>query len=179
MGASFSLLVLGMILSSNMDAAAFAELPALPLNLLRQSSLVGGTIDAMSPGLLTVPDAALGTKALSEMTIPLHPLTIAGYFGMMINEANLLPCGRTDGGRIALTLLGRSGTQLVSFLTFVFMFLQGVAGSDLLLFFFSFVVFFQSELEIPQRNEVDDMDFSRVLLATATGVLVLLTLIPM
>lgn len=179
MGVSFSLLVLGMILSSNMDAAAFAELPALPLNLLRQSSLVGGTIDAMSPGLLTVPDAALGTKALSEMNIPLHPLTIAGYFGMMINAANLLPCGRTDGGRIALTLFGRSGTQLVSFLTFVFMFLQGIAGSDLLLFFFSFVVFFQSELEIPQRNEVDDMDFSRVLLATATGVLVLLTLIPM
>ena len=52
-------------------------------------------------------------------------------------------------------------------------------GSDLLLFFFSFLVFFQSEPEVPQENEVDDMDFSRVLLATATGCLVLLTLIPM
>jgi hypothetical protein len=59
------------------------------------------------------------------------------------------------------------------------MFLLGLSGSDLILFYFSYVVFFQSELEIPQRNEVDDIDFSRVLIATTTGVLVLLTLIPM
>ena len=78
-----------------------------------------------------------------------------------------------------MTLFGRSGTQLVSLIAFVGLFFGGLVGSDLLLFFFSFVIFFQSELEIPQRNEVDDMDFSRVLLATATGCLVLLTLIPM
>ena len=78
-----------------------------------------------------------------------------------------------------MTLFGRSGTQFVGFITLVGMFLQGVFGSDLILFFFSFVIFFQSELEIPQRNEVDDMDYSRALLATATGFLVLLTVIPM
>ena len=80
---------------------------------------------------------------------------------------------------MSLALFGRSGTQLVSFITYVGIFLAGIVGSDLLLFFFSYLIFFQSELEIPQQNEVDDMDFSRVLLATATGVLVLLTLIPM
>jgi len=180
MAASAALLVVGMSATSSMDAAAFADLPALPLNLLRQSSLVGGIIDSFSPGLLTVPDGALGTTAaISEINIALHPLAIAGYFGMMINAVNLLPVGRTDGGRISLTLFGRSGTQLVSLAAFIFIFIQGLTGSDVLLFFFSFVIFFQSELEIPQRNEVDDMDFSRVLLATATGVLVLLTLIPM
>ena len=85
----------------------------------------------------------------------------------------------TDGGRISLALFGRSGTQLVNLLTLISLFIGGVLGSDLLLFFFSYVIFFQSELEIPQQNEVDDMDFSRVLLATATGFLVLLTVIPM
>lgn len=179
MGASIAMLVYGMTATASMDAATYASLPELPLTMLRQSSLVGGIINSITPGLLTLPDTALGTKALQEINIPLHPFAIAGYFGMMVNAANLLPVGRTDGGRMALTLFGRSGTQLVSFLTFVAMFIQGLMGSDLLLFFFSFVVFFQSELEIPQRNEVDDMDFSRVLLATATGVLVLLTLIPM
>ncbi len=176
---SASLLFAGMVATVSMDAASYADLPLLPLDLLRQSSLVGGIIDSISPGLLNVPDAALGTRAVSDINIPLHPLAIAGYFGMMINAVNLLPVGRTDGGRIALTLFGRSGTQLVSFLAYILMFVEGVMGSDLLLFFFSYVIFFQSELEIPQRNEVDDMDFSRVLLATATGVLVLLTLIPM
>jgi len=179
MGVSTVLLIIGMVATVSMDIASYENLPALPFNLLRQSSLAGGIINSISPGLLTVPDAALGSKALSEINIPLHPFAIAGYFGLMINAVNLLPVGRTDGGRIALTLFGRSGTQLVSFLAFVVMFIQGILGSDLLLFFFSFVVFFQSELEIPQRNEVDDMDFSRVLLATTTGVLVLLTLIPM
>lgn len=179
MAASAAMLFIGMAVTISMDAATYSNLPSLPLNLLRQSSLVGGIIDSINPGLLAVPDAALGSKALSEINIPLHPFAIAGYFGMMINAANLLPVGRTDGGRIGLTLFGRSGAQLVSFITLAFMFLQGVTGSDLLLFFFSFVIFFQSELEIPQRNEVDDMDFSRVLLATGTGVLVLLTLIPM
>ena len=179
MTVSAVLLFIGMTATNSMDAAAYGDLPRLPLDLLRQSSLVGGIIDSISPGLLTVPDASLGTKAIQEINIPLHPFAIAGYFGMMINAVNLLPVGRTDGGRIGLALFGRSGTQLVSFLTLAFMFFQGIGGSDLLLFFFSFVIFFQSELEIPQRNEVDDMDFSRVLLATATGVLVLLTLIPM
>jgi membrane-associated protease RseP (regulator of RpoE activity)/protein-arginine kinase activator protein McsA len=179
MAVSVLFVYVGMMATVTMDASAYSDLPALPLTLLRQSSLVGGIIDSMSPGLLSVPDAALGSRALNDINIPLHPLVIAGYFGMMINAANLLPTGRTDGGRIATSLFGRSGTQLVSLITFIGMFLLGLSGSDLILFYFSYVVFFQSELEIPQRNEVDDIDFSRVLIATTTGVLVLLTLIPM
>ena len=59
------------------------------------------------------------------------------------------------------------------------MFILGISQSDLLLFYFAFIVFFQSELEIPMRNEVDDVDFSRVVLTTFAGFLTLLTLIPM
>ena len=85
----------------------------------------------------------------------------------------------TDGGQVGLALFGRTGLQVAGFITSVGLLIQGLFGSDLLLFFFSYVVFFQGDMEIPQRNEVDDIDFSRVLLATAAGVLVLLTLIPM
>jgi len=85
----------------------------------------------------------------------------------------------TDGGRIATALFGRSGTQLVGLITLLTLFLAGLTVSDLLLFYFSFIAFFQGELEMPCRNEVDEVDFSRVLLATAGGVLMLLTLIPM
>ena len=179
MAVSAALLFIGMTTTASMDAATYSNLPGLPLNVLRQSSLVSGIIDSFNPGLLAVPDAAIGSAALAEINIPLHPFAIAGYFGMMINAVNLLPMGRTDGGRVGLALFGRSGAQLVSFVALAFMFIQGITGSDLLLFYFSFAIFFQSELEVPQRNEVDDLDFSRVLLATATGVLVLLTLIPM
>lgn len=176
---SLIMLFVGMEATVNMDAASYAELPALPLTLLRQSSLGGGIIDGIAPGLLDLPDTALNSKPIADINIPLSPFAIAGFIGLMINAINLLPVGRTDGGRIGLTLFGRSGTQLVALVTLIGMFLQGVFGSDIILYFFSFVIFFQSELEIPQRNEVDDMDYSRALLATATGFLVLLTLIPM
>lgn len=93
MAVSVFMLYVGMSLTVTMDAGAYSNLPALPLTLLRQSSLVGGILDSISPGLLTVPDAALGSRALNSINIPLHPLAIAGYFGMLINAANLLPTG--------------------------------------------------------------------------------------
>jgi Zn-dependent protease/protein-arginine kinase activator protein McsA len=95
MAVSVLFVYVGMMATVTMDASAYSDLPALPLTLLRQSSLVGGIIDSMSPGLLSVPDAALGSRALNDINIPLHPLVIAGYFGMMINAANLLPTGST------------------------------------------------------------------------------------
>ena len=57
-------------------------------------------------------------------------------------------------------------------------FLIGILGSDLFLFYFSFLIAFQTGNEIPARNEVDDISFARVLVATGASVLALLTLIP-
>jgi len=160
---------------------AYGNLPSLSLAVLRQSSLAGGILEAISPGMLNIPDTAgVGLRSLEDVQVPLHPLAIAGYFGLLVNAVNLLPLGRTDGGRVGLALFGRSGMQVAGFTTSVALVIQGIFyGSDLLLFFFSFAAFFQNQLEIPQQNEVDDVDFSRVLLATAAGFLVLLTLIPM
>jgi len=172
-------LYIGITITASTGAEAYANLPALSLQVLRQSSLAGGLMEAVIPGLLNIPDAAGATKALSEVFIPLHPLAIAGFFGLLVNAVNLLPLGRTDGGRVGLALFGRTGLQVAGFFTSAALLVQGLYGSDLLLFFFSFVVLFQGEMEIPQRNEVDDVDFSRVLLATGAGFLVLLTLIPM
>ena len=78
-----------------------------------------------------------------------------------------------------MALFGRSGTQALSFVSLAALFLLGISQSDLLLFYFGYLVFFQSELEIPMRNEVDDVDISRVILATLAGFIMLLTLIPM
>mmetsp|Transcript_6282 Transcript_6282/g.12024 ORF Transcript_6282/g.12024 Transcript_6282/m.12024 type:complete len:96 (+) Transcript_6282:1736-2023(+) len=85
----------------------------------------------------------------------------------------------TDGGRVSLALFGRSGAQAAGLFALIALFIQGLFSSDLLLFYFAFITFFQSEAEIPCRNEVDDITFGRVLLATLSGVLVLLSLIPM
>ncbi len=178
--ASCTLLFLGCGITATLDSASYAQLPALPLVILRQSALAGGIIEyILGDGMLSVPASAAGAEALADVSISLHPFAIAGFFGLMVNAINLVPFGRTDGGRVALALFGRSGNQAVGFFALIALFFQGIFGSDLLLFYFAFITFFQSENEIPCRNEVDDIDFSRVLLSTFAGVLVLLSLIPM
>lgn len=178
--ASCALLFVGCGITATLDSASYAQLPALPLPILRQSALAGGIIEyVLGDGMLSVPASAAGTAALADVNISLHPFAIAGFFGLVVNAINLVPFGRTDGGRVALALFGRSGSQAAGFFALIALFFQGIFSSDLLLFYFAFMTFFQSEGEIPCRNEVDDIDFSRVLLSTFAGVLVLLSIIPM
>jgi hypothetical protein len=77
-----------------------------------------------------------------------------------------------------MALFGRTVKPVIGNLFFFVMFLMGVLGSDLFLFYFSFLIAFQTGNEIPARNEVDNVSFSRVLLAIASTVLAFLTLIP-
>jgi len=91
---SIAFLFYGLDATASMDAASYANLPALPLQFLRQSSLGGGIIDSVIPGLLNLPDAVRGSATVSGINIPLHPIAIAGYLGLLINAMNLLPVGR-------------------------------------------------------------------------------------
>ena len=77
-----------------------------------------------------------------------------------------------------MALFGRSGSQAVTFISLASLFILGF-DNDLILFYFAFIVFCQSELEIPMRNEVDKVDVTRFALASFAGFLMLLTIIPM
>lgn len=79
---------------------------------------------------------------------------------------------------MGLALFGRGAKLLVGNL-FLFLCLSiGLVGSDLFLFYFAFCIAFQSGNEVPARNEVDKVDFSRVAVAASAYVLALLALIP-
>ena len=163
----------GLQITIGLDSAGYNALPVLPISFLTQSALGGGIIEAF-----------LGENTLTNVvdpsaTIHVHPFVIAGYTALFTNALNLTPFGRTDGGRISLALFGRSGAQVVGLITLTSLFLVGIIASDAILLYFAFILFFQSELEIPMRNEVDEVDFGRILLVTLSGVLVLLTILPM
>ena len=89
--ASLAALAVGAQLTLVTDATL---LPALPLEILRQSSLGGGLIDGiLGNGALNVPEGAIGSQALAEMTINLHPIAVAGYLGLVVNALNVIPIG--------------------------------------------------------------------------------------
>ena len=178
---SIFVLSYGLVLTATADSVSIQSYPGLPLAVLRQSSLGGGLVDIiLGNGVLNVPASAEGAQLLASTMIALHPFAIAGFLSLFVNALAMVPVGRTDGGRVAMALFGRSGTQAVSFASLVILFALGFSGeSDLLLFYFGFVVFAQSELEIPLRNEIDDVDFSRAFVAGLALFISILTLIPM
>jgi membrane-associated protease RseP (regulator of RpoE activity) len=151
-----------------------ALLPALPLDILRQSTLGGAVIDNIIPGSLYVPEGA----PTAGIMVNLHPVAIAGYISLIVNAISLLPIGTTDGGRLTMALFDRVEKQTIGSLTLLALLYFGLFGSDLFLFYFSFVIAFQTGNEVPARNEEDSVNFSRVIVATLCYGLVLLTLIP-
>lgn len=163
----------GLQLTLNTDPTTYANLPKLPISFLYQSSLGAAIIESVyGSGILNVPD-------VNTATMNLHPLVISGYTSLLVNALQLMPFGRTDGGRISLALFGRTGKQLVDFIGLTGLFFLGLFASDAFLFYVSFLLFLQGEPEIPCRNEVDEVDFSRVILSIVAGFVVLLTVIPM
>ena len=89
-----------------------------------------------------------------------------------------LSTAATDGGRIALAVFGRGVKGFIGSLFLVTLLFVGFAGSDLFLFYASFVLAFETGNEIPARNEVDKIDIPRVCLAISAYFVAALALIP-
>jgi membrane-associated protease RseP (regulator of RpoE activity) len=156
-----------------------SRFPFTILNVCRFLLQGGGLVDSiLGNGVLSVPEAALGTPAVAAMTIPLHPVAVAGYISLIVNALAVLPIGTTDGGRMGLALFGRGAKLVVGNVALAALFFVGLGGADLFLFYFAFCIACQAGNEIPARNEYDKVGFSRVGVATFTYVLALLSLIP-
>ncbi|MEW6297068.1 MAG: site-2 protease family protein [Thermodesulfobacteriota bacterium] len=71
------------------------------------SPMEGGIIlgDSVLFSLLT--RLVLGVSA-DEVSIVLHPVALAGWFGLFVTFLNLLPVGQLDGGHVTYSLFGRT-----------------------------------------------------------------------
>ena len=86
MGVSVLLLLNGLELTSSM--ALGTQLPVVPVDLLRASSLGGGLVEYFLGRTAIM--AGQGPAAV----LPLHPYGIAGFIGLLTNALALLPLGR-------------------------------------------------------------------------------------
>ncbi len=93
-------------------AGVFLAIPAVILGLsLSQvrplSPFEGGLILGDSLLFSALTHLVLGVNA-DEVSVILHPIALAGWFGLFVTCLNLLPIGQLDGGHVIYSLFGTS-----------------------------------------------------------------------
>ncbi|KAL1352370.1 hypothetical protein HN51_016358 [Arachis hypogaea] len=161
---SFSMFTVGLLLSSNPDAAG--DLVQVP-SMLFQGSLLLGLISR----------ATLGYAAMHAATVAIHPLVIAGWCGLTIQAFNMLPVGCLDGGRAVQGAFGKGALMGFGLTTYTLLGL-GVIGGPLSLPWGLYVILCQRTPEKPCLNDVTEVGTWRKTLVAAAIFLVAFTLLP-
>jgi len=111
-----------------------------------------------------------------DVTIILHPIALAGWFGLFVTFLNLLPVGQLDGGHVAYSLFGRSHRWISRFAVVGILLLgfQGWEG-----WFFWVVLLFLLGIDHPPTMDLaSPLDPRRRLYAWSTIGLFILTFMP-
>ncbi|KAH1083094.1 hypothetical protein J1N35_022855 [Gossypium stocksii] len=161
---SFSMFAVGLLLSSNPDAAG--DLVQVP-SMLFQGSLLLGLISR----------ATLGYAAMHAATVSIHPLVIAGWCGLTTTAFNMLPVGCLDGGRAVQGAYGKGALVGFGLTTYTLLGL-GVIGGPLSLPWGLYVLICQRTPEKPCLNDVTEVGTWRKTAVTVAVFLVVLTLLP-
>lgn len=116
------------------------------------------------------------------MDVILHPVAFAGWAGLMITGANLMPVGQLDGGHIVYALLGRHARWLnwvvIAALVALGLVLrrQGFPWDGW--FLWAALLFFFSQRRTLLLDEITDLDAPRRFLAVLAVILFALTFVP-
>ncbi|CAK8542886.1 unnamed protein product [Lathyrus sativus] len=161
---SFSMFAVGLLLSSNPDAAG--DLVQVPSTLFQGSLLLG-----------LISRATLGYAAIHAATVPIHPLVIAGWCGLTIQAFNMLPVGCLDGGRSVQGAFGKGALMVCGLITYSMLGL-GVLGGPLSFAWGCFVIFAQRSPEKPCLNDVTEVGTWRQTFVGVAIFLAILTLLP-
>jgi membrane-associated protease RseP (regulator of RpoE activity) len=168
LAASLFALVAGLILTAQQGSTPLDWFPQIPSGLFDASLLIGA-----------IGKAVLPQSALMQPTVAVHPLCVVGYTGLLSQALQLLPIGRTDGGRMVQAAFGRRTAGRVSGVTLLLQGLSSILGnSPLLLFYGLIVIFLQREQEIPCLDEVSEPNNRRAATAVFLIFLTILVLLP-
>ena len=81
---SLILIIYGLSLTISSQTHALASFPVVPASMMKSSFLIGTLVGVVAPQLMLLP--------LSQ-TIPVHPLFLVGFTGLIMSAVNLLPIG--------------------------------------------------------------------------------------
>lgn len=179
--ASIGCLAIGLGQTVMADSATLQYFPALPVGLLKISALgatlvdffLGGGLDGSFSRFITLQDPAT--------PIALHPFAIAGFVSLLVNALAMLPLGSTDGGRISLSIFGRYGHTFIGAavwfaILFASFLLQRV---DVLIGAWLVNNIVQNDMEIPCRDETEDVSIPRIMVAFSLWFITILAIVPL
>jgi len=171
-GLAISLLMMfgGIQATIRASNVAISTFPMVPVGLFKCSLLTSTMLATLAPKLMMLPTA---------QPIPVHPLFLSGFAGLISSSLNLLPIFRLDGGRIVATLFGPRFTGVSSATTLLFMLSLSISGSSSLAFLWGLlIVFFQRKTEVPVRDDVTKVDNFRFGTWVGVATTALLALLP-
>ena len=112
-----------------------------------------------------------------DVTILLHPVALAGWFGIFVTFLNLLPIGQLDGGHVVYALFGR-GHRKIARLFFVIVLGLGFLGWQGW-FLWAFLLGFVLRVDHPDTQDSDTpLDPVRKAAAWATIGIFVVTFMP-
>jgi membrane-associated protease RseP (regulator of RpoE activity) len=120
-------------------------------------------------------------EELQKTIIDVHPLTVLGWLGLVINALNLMPAGQLDGGRIVQAIYGRKTARRTTVATLIVLGLVSIfnPANPIPLYWAVVILFLQRDLERPSLNELSEPDDNRAGLALLALFLMLVTIIPL
>jgi membrane-associated protease RseP (regulator of RpoE activity) len=122
--------------------------------VMKSSFLIGWLVSWLASKTLMLPIA---------QPVPVHPLFMIGYSGLIASALNLLPIFRLDGGRACTAAMGPRQGAVISvsvLVTVLSLVLSG--GSGLGFTWGMLVTIFQRRPEIPARDEATEVDKLRL-----------------
>ena len=180
LGLISSMIFLGTGLIATQDILGTPEaqyLPAIPVSVIKLSTFSGTIVDDFfgGGGIITSQDAST--------PVPLHPYAIAGLCGLLINAIEMLPLGKMDGSRVAMSIFGRlfeSIIQVLSFLVVViFTFFTDGSSGELLTAALIVSSIVERGAEVPCRDESQKANAARCVAAALVWFLAALIVTPM
>jgi membrane-associated protease RseP (regulator of RpoE activity) len=151
--------------------------------------IIGLMVSEVRPGGLSEGGYLLGDDILfswltrlvlqvnpDEVTIILHPIALAGWFGLFVTSLNLIPIGQLDGGHVLYAVFGRHHRWIARGVV-TFLVVLGLGG------WFGWIVW-AGLLAIlgfdhpPPQDSSATLDRRRLIAAALTGVVFVLTFIP-
>eukprot|EP00546_Thalassionema_frauenfeldii_P009496 CAMPEP_0178929332 /NCGR_PEP_ID=MMETSP0786-20121207/20512_1 /TAXON_ID=186022 /ORGANISM="Thalassionema frauenfeldii, Strain CCMP 1798" /LENGTH=662 /DNA_ID=CAMNT_0020605519 /DNA_START=544 /DNA_END=2532 /DNA_ORIENTATION=+ len=155
-GGSISLLaiIIGIFLTAQAPPEVLSTFAFVPAVFTKMSFLVGIIASVLDPEMMRVPDSQL---------MPVHPLFLVGFAGLVASALNFMPIGRLDGGRASMAVLGRRPAYFVSLAALFFLAVASLTQtSGMSISWGLLITLFQRNAEIPIRDEYSEIDNFRV-----------------